>query len=236
MEQSDSTYQGLYKLSGITALVNAFLVVGEFIVYAVFSRPGTPLEHFPLFQRNWLVGLLTLDLLGMISYLLFVPIILAFYVALRRTSQALMAVATALYFVGIADFFATNTAFPVLALSQQYAAATTNEERAMVLAAGQAMFTLFNENAFLVSYVIVSASWLLISSVMLRSTLFSRMTASAGVLAGAAGMIAVVLEHVLGKAYLPVAIAFYFAAIVFLFLWVILTGRRLYHLGTLKRA
>ncbi len=208
METSDSSYKGLYQLSGITALINALLVLGELIVYAVFPRPGDALAHFQLFQRNWLVGLLTLDLLGMISYLLFVPIILAFYIALHRTSQALMAVATVLFFVGIADFYATNTAFPVLALSQQYAAATTNAERAMLLAAGQAMFTLFNENAFLVSYVIVSASWLMIASVMWRSHMFSRMTASAGMLAGAAGIIAVILEHVLGKDYLPVAIFF----------------------------
>ena len=102
----------------------------------------------------------------------------------------------------------------------------------MLLAAGQTMLTLFNENAFLVSYVIVSASWLMISIIMLKSDIFSRTTAWAGMLAGGAGILAVILEHVsASQAVLTVSIAFYFAAIAFLLVWVILTGRRVYGLG-----
>ena len=46
-------------------------------------------------------------------------------------------------------------------LSTQYALAKTPEARHLALAAGQAMIALFEENAFLVSYVIVSFSWLI---------------------------------------------------------------------------
>ena len=229
----DSRWRDLYRLGGVTALVIAVLMLGELVVYALLPRPKTALAHFEVFQDNWLKGLLTLDLLGMLAYLLFIPTILAFYVSLRRTSEAAMAVATVLFFLGVADFFATNTAFPVLTLSREYAAATSDVDRARILAAGQAMFTLFNENAFLVSYVIVSAAWLMIGAVMLRSSVFSRLTAWSGLLAGAAGIVAVVLEHVSGRhTVLAVSIAFYFAAIVFLLLWVTLAGRRLYQLGT----
>jgi hypothetical protein len=154
-EIADSRWQALYKLGGVTALLIAVLLLGETAVYAVLPRPSTAIEYFALFRDNWLSGLLYLDLLGMISYLLFVPTILALYMALRQTSEAVMLVATALFFVGIADFFATNTAFPVLSLSSHYAAAKTEAERVMFLTAGQTMVTLFNENAFLVSYGIV---------------------------------------------------------------------------------
>lgn len=228
-EMTEFRWRGLYQLGGVSALIIAVLLIGEVVVYAVLPRTETALEHFVLFQEDWLAGLLTLDLLGMISYLLFVPVILALYVALHRASEAIMAVGAVLFFVGIADFFATNTAFPVLTLSNQYTAAQTEAERAMYLAAGQAMFTMFNENAFLVSYVIVSAAWAMIAWVMLRSDLFSRMTAYAGILAGVAGILAVILEH-LSSDTLSVAIALYFAAIVFLFLWMVLTGRRLYQM------
>jgi hypothetical protein len=170
----------------------------------------------------------------MISYLLFIPTILALYVALHRHGEAVMVVATALFLVGIADFFATNTAFPVLALSEQYARATTGAERAVVLAAGQAMFTLFNENAFLVSYVIVSGAWAMLRAVMLRRTVFGRASGYAGIMAGATGIVAVVLEHV-SDALVGVAIPFYFAAIVFLLAWVVLIGRRLYQIGSVQQ-
>jgi len=96
------------------------------------------------------------------------------------------------------------------------------------------VFTLFNENAFLVSYVIVSAAWTMMSSIMLRSDVFGRITAYAGILAGAAGIVAVVLEHITPTGtLLLIAISLYFAAIVFLLIWVILAGRRLYRLGTI---
>jgi hypothetical protein len=226
---------GLYRSGGIAALLITVLLLGEIAVYAMWARPETALKHFELIQQNWLAGLLTLDLLGAISYVLFIPTILALYVALRPLSEAMTAVATALFFVGIADFFATNTAFPVLALSNQYAAATTDAARASTLAAGEAMFALFNENAFLVSYVLVSASWSMIGAVMLRSSLFGRATACAGILAGATGIIAVFLEHI-SEALVPIAIGFYFAAIVFLLGWVVFVGRRLYRLGTIAAA
>jgi hypothetical protein len=77
--------------------------------------------------------------------------------------------------------------------------------------------------------VIVSAAWAMIAWAMLRSSLFSRMTACAGILAGVSGILAVVLEH-LSSNTLSVAIGLYFAAIVFLFLWMVLTGRRLYQM------
>ncbi len=236
-EKADDRWRGLYRLGGVAAFLIAGLLVGEAVVYAASPRAETASEHFALFQDNWLAGLLTLDLLGMIAYLLFIPTILAVYMALRRTGEAVMLVAAALFFLGIADFFATNTAFPVLALSHQYAAATSDADRARIVAAGHAMFTLFNENAFLVSYVLVSVAWLLMSSIMLRSQIFGRLTACFGVLAGAAGIVAVVLEHVPGgPTLLTVAIAVYFAAIAFLFLWVLLIGQRLYRLGSTAAA
>jgi hypothetical protein len=72
----------------------------------------------------------------------------------------------------------------------------------------------------------------LITAIVLQSLVFSRMTAYAGVGAGVAGVGAVVLEHIPGPDVLiTIAIAWYFAAIALLLVWVILTGRRLYFLG-----
>lgn len=227
-------WTGLYRAGGVSALLIAGLLVAEVGVYAAFPRPATALEHFAQFDANPLAGLLTLDLLGLVAYLLFVPTTLALYVVLHARGEATMATATALFMLGVADFLATNTLFPVLELSGRYADASTDADRAAVLAAGEAMFVLFNENAFLLSYVIVSASWALIGAVMLRSPDFRRATGSVGILAGGAGIVAVVLEHA-GADLVPVAIPVYFAAILFLFAWVILVGRRLLRLEGVAR-
>jgi len=141
-----------------------------------------------------------------------------------------MLVSLVLFIIGVAVFFANNTGFSVLSLSHRYELATTQEEKAMLLASCQTMITLFDVNAFMISYVIVSASWAIMGFVMLRSPLFGRFTAWAGIIAGLSGIIAEVIENTL-KELLPVAIGFYFAAIVFILLWVVMAGRRLYRMG-----
>ncbi len=210
----------------------AVLLACEIAVFSLWPQPTTAIGYFELFQSNWLIGLLDLDLLGMVAYVLLVPVILALYVTLRRYGEGLMAVATTLFFVGISTFFATNTAFSLFSLSGQYAAATTEAERAMFLAAGEASLTTFNVGAFQVSYVIVSAAWLMIAVVMLRSTVFTRSTAYSGILTGATAIGAVALEHtpIVGDIF-ALLVAAYFAAIVFLAIWVVLTGRTLRQLG-----
>lgn len=230
---ADPRWKGLYRVGGVAAQIIAVLLVCEIVVFSVWRQPTTVTGYFTLFHDNWLIGLLDLDLLGMIAYVLFIPMILALYIALRRFSESFMLVATVLFFVGISAFFATNTAFPMLSLSDQYAAATTDAERAMFLAAGQAMLTMFNVNAFQVSYIIVSFAWLMMSAVMLRSSIFSRVTAYSGILAGAAAIGALTLEHMpgIGSVFM-LLILLYFAAIVFLIVWVVLAGRILYRLGT----
>ena len=71
---------------------------------------------------------------------------------------------------------------------------------------------------------------------MLRSQLFSRITGWSGLLAGTSGIVAVVLEHASPRPSVRnVAIGFYFAAIVLLFVWVLGVGRRLSRLGALGR-
>lgn len=226
----ESRWRGLLRAGGVAALLIAVLVVGEIAVYAALPRSETAVEHLDLLSANWVAGLLTLDLLGVFAYLLFIPTILALYVALHRSSEGLMLVAAALFFVGIADFLATNTALPALALARDYASATTQVDRTEILGAGRAMFALFNENAFLSSYVIVSVAWCLVGLAMLRSALFGRRAALAGILTGAAGVVAVVLEHISG-ALVDVAIPVYFAAIVLLLAWMVLLALRLWQLG-----
>ena len=228
----DTRWSGLLQIGGGASIAIAVLLIGEFTVYATIPDPGSLAENnLELFTESPLAGLLSFDLLGMVAYLLFVPTILAVYVALHRQSEGAMLIATAFFFVGIADFFATNTAFPMLALSKQYALANTPEAKQLTLAAAQAMIALFEDNAFLVSYVIVSFSWLILSMVMLRSEEFGRVTGTLGILSGAAGILAVVIEHITLIDMVAVAIFTYFLAVVFLILWSFLVGIRLFKLA-----
>ena len=90
------------------------------------TPPSTVIDWFTLLQNNRLLGLSLLNLFDIVDYALVGLMFLALYVALRRANGSYMAIATILGFVGIAVYFASNTAFSMLSLSDQYAAATTD--------------------------------------------------------------------------------------------------------------
>lgn len=128
-----------------------------------------------------------MDLLLLADYALWSLMYLALYVALRRASESLMAIATTLGLLGVAVYFASNTAFNMLSLSQQYTTATTDAQRSALLAAGTAMLAIYNGTAFQASYIFLSVAPLLIAVVMLRSRDFGKATAYLGILGNVLG-------------------------------------------------
>ena len=180
----DSRWKGLCKVGGAAALTMLVLMVIQIIIFIAWPPPGTVDAYFTLFQNNWLLGLLSLDLLYIANNVLMILIYLALYAALKRASESSMAIALALGLVGIAAYFASNTAFEMLSLSNQYAAATTEAQSTMFLGAGQAMLEIYKGTAFAVYYVLNAAALLIFAAVMLRSNIFSKVTAYIGILAG----------------------------------------------------
>jgi len=219
----DTSWKPLYRVGGAAALITAVLIPLQIVVFVAWPPPleGTVSEWFTLFEDDWLLGLLSLDLLLIVDYVLLVPIVLALYAALRRVSESWMAVATALYFVAIAAYFASNTAFEMLSLSDQYAAATTDAQRTMYLAAGQAMLATFEGTAFQVSYVLASLAGIIIGAVMLRSNIFGRVAAYALILGDVIGL----------GLYVPtIGIFLSVISVPVLWIWYVLIARRLIQL------
>ena len=181
---TDPRWKGLYKASGVAALVSLALIPIQIIVFIVWPPPSTVEGFFTVFQNNWLQGLLNLDLLYIVSNVLMILIYLGLYAALKRASESSTAIALTLGLVGIAAYFASNTAFEMLSLSNQYAAATIEAQSTMLLGAGQAMLEIYKGTAFAVYYVLNGAALLIFAAVMLRSNIFSKVTAYIGILAG----------------------------------------------------
>jgi len=99
-----------------------------------------------------------------------------------------MAIALTLALVGIATYFASNTAFEMLSLSSQYTAATTEAQRSLFEASGQAMLAIYTGTAFKVSYVLLTVAPLIMSVAMLRSNIVGKVTASVGIVANVLGL------------------------------------------------
>lgn len=71
----DPRWKGLCKAGGVSAQFIAVLLACEIIVFSVWPQPDTVIDYFTLFRRNRFIGLLDLDLPGMVAYILFIPVI-----------------------------------------------------------------------------------------------------------------------------------------------------------------
>ena len=223
-ETADSAWKPLYKVGGIAALIMAVLIPIQSFIFIAYPPPGTVIDYFTLFQNNKILGLLDLDLLLIVDNVLLILIYLALYTALRRANESFMAIALTFGLVGAVLHFASREAtFTLLSLSDQYAAATTDAQRAMFLAAGQAMLTIYNGTAFDMSYVLSGVVLLIISVVMLRGNIFSKGTAYVGILMG----VLMLVPPTVGTIGLLLSLI----SLVPTLIWMILIARRLFQLG-----
>ena len=246
-DTANCRWKSLYNVSGVAAMIAALVfrrwLGADFLLMRAIgiirsgprAMPNSAIDWFTLLHTNRLVGLTLLNVFDTVNYVLVGLIFLGLYAALRRANKSYMTLATALGFLGIAVYLASNQAFSILALSDQYTAATTDAQRSMFLAAGQALLAISNPKVLgpsTIGFLLVAVAGLIISIVMLRSSVFSRGTAYTGLLANVFG-----LGYPLGILLAPntmviptVAISLSTSAC-FLLIWYVLIARRFFQLG-----
>jgi hypothetical protein len=229
VETADFAWKSLYKVGGAAALATVALVLMAIIAHIVWPppewSPGAAIDWFTRFQDNWLLGLLGLDLLIIIGLVLGVPLFFALYFALRRAGESIMVIATAIALIGTVLHLTSNTAFEMLLLSEGYAAAATDAQRAMFLAAGEAALASYYGTTFHVSYVLGYVAKIIIGTVMLRSIVFGQATAYMGILAGVAGL----------AFYLPtIGLFLSILSVLLIAIWNVMVARGLFRLARLE--
>lgn len=230
---ADSNWKSLYKAGGWGALIVGTLFIIEMIVYIASSAPNLAdaAAWFAFFQNNRLIGLIDFGILELYGLVLFVPMFLALYIALRQAHQNSSTIAAILAFVGIAANFATSKLFTLLSLSDLYAAATSATQKSQFLAAGQATLALSALGGISGSVeggIPLAVAGLIFSAVMVRSTLFGKVTACVGILANGIGLVMYVMAAagpVFGGS--PFFVFFFLLSVI----WFFLIARKLFQLG-----
>jgi len=174
----------LYKVAGIASIAMLIIMVIQIIIYVVWPPPETSIEFFNLFQSNWFLGLLSLDLLYIFNNAILVLIYLALYFSLREVNETAMLIGLVLGLVGITAYFASNMSFEMLNLSNLYPLSTSESYQTSLLAAGGALLAIYRGTAFNVYYVLNAVTLLIFSLVMYRSKNFSKTPAIIGLISG----------------------------------------------------
>jgi hypothetical protein len=235
-ENGQSKWNSIYKIGGMAAM-SAVLVALLEIVITFLPGGNTPqetvLDWFTLFQENWFMGLRNLGLLNIFLNTLGILTYFALYAAHREDpNQGYAALAIIISFLGIGVFLATNRAFPIFALSKQYADATTDAQRAVLEAAGQSMLSVGQSHTpgTFMGFFLSEVAGVVISIVMLRSKIFGTITAYAGIFGfGILSVFEFFSSFVAGLSSVAMILAMLGGLLSMA--WYILIARRLFQLG-----
>ena len=178
-------WRGLVRLGAVAAMVVVVMIPLQAAVFILHPPPSTVAGYFAAFQDNPFLALLDLDLLLTLDYLVLVPFYLALYAVLRRTAPgwALLALVVGLFSV-VLFVVSREATFSMWLLSDQFAAATSEEERSATRAAGTALLTAYNGGTFATSYVLGAISTLVFSATMLRHRTYGRAPGVVGLVTG----------------------------------------------------
>jgi len=185
--EENKNRQSLYFVGGGAAI--STILVGLVEIMITFLPGGntsadTVFDWFLLFQQNPFMGLRNLGLLNIFFNAFGILTFFSLFAALRRTNQALAALAMIISFIGIAVFFATNRAFAMLAVSNQYTLATTEVQRSILAGAGQALLAVGQSHTpgTFIAFFLSETAGILMSICMLGSKVFSKTNAIVGIL------------------------------------------------------
>jgi hypothetical protein len=220
----DRREKPLYRFAGVAVLVATLVSIGSITAYIAWPPPvGGAAEWFRLYGENAFRGMVSLDLPYILVTFLMLPVMLALFTALRKTSPTASLSAVALYAVTFAAMLASNPMVEMWTLSREFAVATSTAQQTALLGAGEALLASYTGTAFHLFYVGGQLAGIVLGVVMLRGCrLFTKPVA-----------ITMIVGNLVGFGlYVPtVGLALSVFSGVVLLVWMILLGRQFLELG-----
>jgi len=200
MDYSDKQWTTIYKIGAVTTIIVLCgiildMVVGSVTGGDVAALPQTAVERYNQFKENWLLGLYNLDLLNIINQIILIPSIFALYVAHRNTMNPSALLSLILFLVGTTIFVTSNTALTMLDLSQKYFATSSEEQRMLLAAAGEAMLAKGSHGnlGVFIGFALPTFANALMSCVMLKGSIFSRANSYIGIVGNSLMVIYIIM-------------------------------------------
>ena len=225
---SDPDTKGLYRAGAVSAFVLGLSYVIITVLYVPGGAPPTEAEEWLTYLSARATAWWAILGLSVLTDFLFLPVALALYVALKRVNRNAILLGTGLLvsFV-VLDLAVTWPSYSaLLTLGGSYAAATSDAERAAIVAGAQSPTAVLTSALFGVYAILVPSVGILIIGLVMREGPFGSVAAWSGVISGVLGVVAVVGPFVARGLGFAVVIASVLTTV-----WVFLVGYRLGQLG-----
>jgi hypothetical protein len=236
-DNAQAQWKSIYVLGGIAAILVLIgtvldIVVGSSTGGNLSALPQTAVDRFVQFQQNPWLGLYNLDLLNTVTQMISIPVYVALYAAHRKTSRPYAVLALVIFLVGTTIFITTNTALPMLELSRKYAAATTESQRTLFAAAGEAMLARGTHGSLsvFIGFLLPCIAGFIISCAILSGKIFSKTNSYLGIIGNVLIALYVVLVT-FAPAIKDMATAFAMPGGLLLMAWMVMYTIRLFQLG-----
>ncbi len=187
-QTADTGWKSIYGIASAACLIVVLITLLDIIINFIPGQKAeisnlTVLDFFEIFQDNWFFGLRYLGFFNIIITALMVPIFIALYAAHSQENRVYAALAAIILFIGTAVYISNNNALSMLELSRQYGAATTEDQKVSLLAAGKTLLVLaedFTPGSF-AGFFLSEIAGIIMAFVILRGKVFSKLTAIANI-------------------------------------------------------
>ena len=169
-------WRGLLVTGAWCAFAAVVTIVLEIGRYLLWPPPTSTAGFYDLLLDNPVLGLITLDLLFIVSNTLSLMVHIALAVVLWRVSRSAVVIALAFAVVGAAAFISSTRPVEMLTLAHAYADADAAGRTALV-ATGDGMLATWTGTGYDAYYFFGFATLLILAVLMLRSSIFTRATA-----------------------------------------------------------
>jgi hypothetical protein len=184
---SGNSWKWFYKLGAVAAftalLVNLLdIVLGFGGSEMVVSGSQSAMDWFAVYNDNWFRGVYLLGILNIVYMLAMLPVYVALFGAHVEKNAVGAALTIILFVTAMSMYISNNAAIPLLVLSNKYAAASTEMQRTVLMAAGEAVLARgedFTAGSFIPVFL-SSLAAMCISIVMLRGA-FGKVNAWIGI-------------------------------------------------------
>lgn len=179
--------KAVYRAGAIAVLIQlstVLLLIATSFALGLEPRPETVPEFYAMYGESKLIGILRDDFSSLILVAMYLGSAPALFFGLRKQNFTVALLSTIMLLTGTVAAFSVHAGFSMMHLSDLYAAAATDAQRAQLLAAGEAVMAsdMWNSTAGYMGGILLQGPGVIFSLLMLRSKDFSKVTAISGLL------------------------------------------------------